>query len=228
MPVTSGGRRSAKRVAKRLKSQRRVGAEPRAAALGGALAALAGVVWWIRTHPTPLPYSQRFFVQVPHPLLTRRRLLRLLDLEPGETLLEIGPGTGLYTRALADGVGAAGTVSMLDAQREMLDHALAASRSRGLANLAATEGDARELPYDDESFDVAVIVRTLGEVPDQEQALAELARVLRPGGRLAVGEAADDPHFVSHRALVRRAEQAGLRPEARLGAPFAYFALLRR
>ncbi len=227
MRVTSRGKRSPKQwIGRRLKRRPRV--QPRAAALGGAGVAFAGGVWWIRTHPTPLPYSQRFFVQVPHPLLTRRRLLRLLGLEPGERLLEIGPGTGLYTRALADGVGAAGTVTVLDAQREMLDHTLAASRRRGLANITATEGDARELPFSDGAFDVAVIVRTLGEVPAQDEVLAELARTLRPGGRLAVGEGADDPHFVSRRALVRRAEQAGLTLEAWAGPPFAYFALLRR
>lgn len=200
---------------------------PQAAAALGAGTAFAGAVWWIRVHPTPLPYSQRLFVQVPHPLLRRRRLLRLLALEPGETLLEVGPGTGLYTLALADGVGAAGTVSVLDAQREMLDHTLAAARRRGLANISASEGDARDLPFSDDAFDVAVMVRTLGEVPDQEQALSELKRVLRPGGRLAVGEAADDPHFVSHRALVRRAETAGLTLDGRIGGPLAYFALLR-
>ena len=66
----------------------------------------------------------------------------------------------------------------------------------------------------------------LGEIPDQEAALRELARVVKPGGRVVVGELFGDPHWVSPRALRERAECAGLRFERRLGTPLGYFARL--
>jgi SAM-dependent methyltransferase len=64
----------------------------------------------------------------------------------------------------------------------------------------------------------------LGEIPDQQAALSEIARVLAPGGRLIVGELFGDPHFVSPGALERRAGAAGLRLEHRNGPAFGYFA----
>jgi SAM-dependent methyltransferase len=98
------------------------------------------------------------------------------------------------------------------------------ARERGLENIAPTQGDARELPYPDDTFDAAYLVTVLGEIPDQEAALRQLARVLKPGGRLVVGELLGDPHWVSPAKLRTRAEAAGLRFERRAGSPLGYFA----
>ena len=99
---------------------------------------------------------------------------------------------------------------------------------RGLGNITPTQGDARELPYPDDTFDAAYLTAVLGEIPDQEAALRELARVLKPSGRLVVGELFGDPHWVSPRKLQQRGEAAGLRFERRAGSPLGYFALLCR
>ena len=72
-------------------------------------------------------------------------------------------------------------------------------------------------PSDDDSFDAVVLTAVLGEIPDQDAALREIARVLRPDGRLVVGELFGDPHFTAPGALERRAEAAGLRLEHRNG-----------
>jgi ubiquinone/menaquinone biosynthesis C-methylase UbiE len=106
----------------------------------------------------------------------------------------------------------------------MLDHTLRRARERGLSNITPARGDARELPYADASFDAAYLVTVLGEIPDQEAALRELARVLRPGGRLVVGELFGDPHWVSPKRLRERAEAAGLAFQRRSGGALAYFA----
>jgi ubiquinone/menaquinone biosynthesis C-methylase UbiE len=190
-----------------------------------ALAVIGVALWW-RRNPSACPYSQRFWVQAPHPGITRERLGTILEPSPGERVLEIGPGTGYYTLDLAGWVGSDGAVEVFDLQQEMLDHTIRRAREAGLWNVNPTQGDAQELPYDDDSFDAAVLVTVLGEIPDQEAALREIARVLRPGGRLIVGELFGDPHMVTTGSLRRRAEAAGLTFGRRVGSPLAYFARL--
>ncbi len=190
-------------------------------------AAIAGVALWWRRHPSACPYSQRFWVEAPHPLITRRRLAEILEPQPGERVLEIGPGTGYYTPEVAERIAPDGALEILDVQQDMLDHTIRRARERGLWNVNATLADARRLPFDDDSFDAALLITVLGEIPDQEAALREVARVLRPGGRLVVGELLGDPHYVPLGALRRRAEGAGLGFERRVGPKVGYFARFR-
>jgi len=164
---------------------------------------------------------------VPHPGITRGRLRDVLAPAGGERVLEIGPGTGYYTLDLAEWIGPEGTVEIFDLQQEMLDHTMGRARERGVTNVSASRGDATELPYEDDSFDAAVLTAVLGEIPDGDAALAEIRRVLKPGGRLVVGELFGDPHFTTHASLRRRSEAAGLTPDGRSGSWFAYFARFR-
>jgi ubiquinone/menaquinone biosynthesis C-methylase UbiE len=192
--------------------------------IAGAALVVAGIALWWRKNPSACPYRQRFWVQAPHPWITRERLREILEPSLGERVLEVGPGTGYYTLDLAEWVGPEGGVEIFDLQQEMLDHTIRRARERGLWNVNPTQGDAQELPYDEDSFDAAVLVTVLGEIPDQEAALREVARVLRPGGRLIVGELLGDPHMVTLGSLKRRSESAGLRFASRVGSPLAYFA----
>ena len=93
--------------------------------------------------------------------------------------------------------------------------------------IAAWEGDAQELIFEDNRFHGAYLTVTLGEVPDQDAALRELARVVKPGGRVVVGEMVFDPHMVTLGSLRERAGRAGLVYERKLGTPLAYFARFR-
>jgi ubiquinone/menaquinone biosynthesis C-methylase UbiE len=113
---------------------------------------------------------------------------------------------------------------VFDLQQEMLDHTMRRAGERGLATITPTQGDARQLPYEDATFDAAYLVTVLGEIPDQAAALAELRRVLKPSGRLVVGELFGDPHMVTEGALRERAEAAGLRFERRVGGKLGFFA----
>ena len=189
----------------------------------GAVAIGAAALWW-RKNPSACPYGQRFWVEAPHPLITRARLREILEPAAGERVLEIGPGTGYYTLDLAAWLGEQGTVEILDIQQEMLDHTIRAARERGLWNVNPTRGDAQELGFEDSSFDAAIVITVLGEIPDQDAALRQIARVLKPGGRLIVGELFGDPHMVTLGALQRRAEAAGLSFERRVGPKLGYFA----
>jgi SAM-dependent methyltransferase len=196
---------------------------PRHAAAGALAALVGGALWW-RRHPSACPYSQRFFVEAPHPFITRARLMEVLEPEPGERMLEVGPGTGYYTLDVAGRLGENGRLDILDVQQEMLDHTMRAAARRGLSNLHPARCDAAALPYPDSSFGAAYLVTVLGEVPDQEAALRELRRVLAPTGRLVVGEVLLDPHVVTFARLQERAAAAGLRLERRSGGRLGYFA----
>lgn len=197
--------------------------------LVGAAGILACAAWW-RKNPSACPYGLRFFLELPHPFITRSRLREVLAPRPGERVLEIGPGTGYYAlhvaRWLAEGMPR-GTLDVLDVQQGMLDSTVRRAWELGLTNVVATRGDARRLPYRDGSFDAAYLAVVLGEVPDQEAALRELGRVLKPGGRLVVGETFPDFHMVPFGALERRAEAAGLGFERKIGGPLGYFASFR-
>jgi ubiquinone/menaquinone biosynthesis C-methylase UbiE len=100
-----------------------------------------------------------------------------------------------------------------------------ASLKRCLANLTPTQGDAGRLPYPNAGFDAVYLTAVLGEIPDQNAALRELARVLKPGGRLVVDKLFGDPHWVRPKRLRGRAEAAGLAFTRRSGTALGYFAV---
>ena len=70
------------------------------------------------------------------------------------------------------------------------------------------------------------LTAVLGEIPDPVAALREISRVLKPSGRLVVGELFGDPHFTTQASLKRQATEAGLTWETHSGNWFAYFAKL--
>ena len=198
---------------------------PRLLLVAAAGATLAAALWW-RKNPSACPYGQRFWVEAPHPVITRDRLRSVLQPEPGERLLEIGVGTGYYSLDLAQWVGPGGRLELFDLQQKFLDHVMRAAGERGLANLVPTQGDATALPFEDASVDAVVLTAVLGEIPDTAAALREIRRVLKPEGRLVVGELFGDPHFTTLSSLKGQAAGAGLAYQEHSGNRLAYFARL--
>jgi ubiquinone/menaquinone biosynthesis C-methylase UbiE len=121
-----------------------------------------------------------------------------------------------------------GTLEIFDVQQEMLDHTMQAAENAGLVNVVPRRGDARELPYENESFDGVFLVTVLGEITDRAAALRAIHRVLKPSGRLVVGELFGDPHMMTLSALRSEASEAGLSFDDRRGPVFGYFARFRR
>jgi SAM-dependent methyltransferase len=112
----------------------------------------------------------------------RRMALAALAIEAGDQVLDVGCGPGNYTRHLARAAGDGLTLG-LDASESMV---AAAAKRGGGENLAYLRGDACALPFGDESFDAVCSVGVIHMVEDPLGAVAEMARVLAPGGRLVV------------------------------------------
>lgn len=114
----------------------------------------------------------------------------------GDTVLELGPGPGYFTVEASRMVGASGRIVCLDMQRPMVVMLRDRLAKHRIVNAHPVVGDATRLPLADHSVDVAFLVTVLGEIADRPRALAELRRVLKPGGVLALMEALTDPDYV--------------------------------
>ncbi|MSP16286.1 MAG: bifunctional demethylmenaquinone methyltransferase/2-methoxy-6-polyprenyl-1,4-benzoquinol methylase UbiE [Myxococcales bacterium] len=118
----------------------------------------------------------------------RRATVRALALAPGQRMLDLATGTAdvaLQALALAPGV----TVVGLDPSEKMLEVGRAkVARARHAERCTLEAGDAQALRFADASFDACTMAFGIRNVPDRPRALAEIARVLRPGGRVAILE----------------------------------------
>jgi demethylmenaquinone methyltransferase/2-methoxy-6-polyprenyl-1,4-benzoquinol methylase len=119
----------------------------------------------------------------------RRRATRALALEPEDVLLDVCAGTGDLALGALAGPTPPARVIALDFSAEMLTRGLAKSRRAGASSrLVLVRADATRLPLPDASADAAAIAFGIRNVQDPGRACRELARVLRPGGRLAILE----------------------------------------
>ncbi len=188
----------------------------------------AAMAWagrkWSRRDPMPMPYAMRWVLLFPRPYQTPRQLMRILDLQRGERLLEIGPGIGVHALPIASSLAPNGVLDVLDIQQEMLNDLVHRATQAGITNIVSTQGDARKLPYPDRSFDGAYLIGVLGEIPDRDVALQELRRVLKPNARLVIGEIFIDPDFVRLSELQHRMSRAGFAFEGKSGPRLAYLA----
>jgi ubiquinone/menaquinone biosynthesis C-methylase UbiE len=125
----------------------------------------------------------------PQVVAQRQRLRELIAAQPGERGLDVGCGLAHLSCELALDVGTAGRIVGIDASADMVAGAAERAARLGVADrVEVRQGDATALDLPDASVDFAVAVQSYSYVPRVEQAIAEAARVLRPGGRLAVLE----------------------------------------
>ena len=177
---------------------------------------------------TPCPAALSWLVHNP---LRRRYMRPVLDrvgIQPGERVLELGPGPGAFTVDAARRAGPQGRIIAVDIQPEMIARVEERVREAGLSNVETHVAGAYELPLENESIDRAFVVTVLPEIPDQSRALAELWRVLKPGGRLSITEEFMDPDYPFPRETIRRVEAAGFELVQRFGNFGVYTVNFRR
>ena len=111
------------------------------------------------------------------------QVLELTNLQPGETVLDLGTGTGAVAILASGQVGTTGRIKAIDISPEMLTRAAERLQNLKLTNIDLAEGRAEALPTGDGSIDAVVASLSLMYVIDRAAAAQEIARVLRPGGR---------------------------------------------
>ena len=116
----------------------------------------------------------------------QQQLLRLAALSPGEEVLDVACGTGLVALPAAERVGPAGRVTGVDISDHMVREAQRRAALAGIAHATFHRMDAELLRLDDSSVDVVLCALGLMYMPEPERALAEMRRVLRPGGRIVL------------------------------------------
>jgi SAM-dependent methyltransferase len=176
----------------------------------------------------PCPASLDWLVDNPIRSRYMRPILDRAGIQPGERVLELGPGPGAFTVEAARRVGLQGRLIAVDIQPKMIAQVEKRVREAGLTNVETHVADAYHLPLDDTSVDRAFLVTVLPEVPDQSRVLAELRRVLKPEGLLSITEEFFDPDYPFAFETVRRVEAAGFKLDQRFGNFWVYTVNFRK
>lgn len=191
--------------------------------LGFVLAALIAISFWWRdasrrrSLPCPTWLASMLDSRWSDALLGTQVTLDRIGLQPGQRVLEIGPGPGRLLIPTARRVLPGGEVVGLDIQPGMIERLKARAAQAGVSNLTTILGDATQPNVLPESVDVIFLCTVLGEIPDREAALLQCYTALKPGGILSITEIFPDPHYQSRATVQRLAESAGFRPQAMHG-----------
>jgi ubiquinone/menaquinone biosynthesis C-methylase UbiE len=170
----------------------------------------------------PCPPGLNWILDNPYRRRYAPLILERVGISPGEHVLELGTGPGLFTVRAARLLGPKGQLVSVDIQPEMIAAVEKNVREAGLTNVKTHVAGAYELPLDNESVDRAFLITVLAEIPDQNRALKELRRVIKPNGILSITEEFPDPDYPFAFETIRRVEPNGFKLESRLGNVWLY------
>ena len=159
---------------------------------------------------------RRKFIQKPETVAERMRL------KPGMLIIEIGPGKGSYTKALAKNILPDGKVYALDIQESIINRLKKRIEKEGITNIILKIDDAYNLSFEDESVDRVLMIACLPEIPDPIRVLKELKRVLKPDGLISLSEMLPDPDYPRRKTEKKWAEEAGFDLDEQFGNWFIY------
>jgi SAM-dependent methyltransferase len=142
--------------------------------------------------------------------------LAFAGVEPGQTVLDLGSGAGLDLLIAAEKVGPSGRVIGVDMTDAMIEAARAAAQRAGHANIEVRKGLIEQLPVEDGSVDWVISNCVINLSPSKDEVFREIARVLKPGGRLTISDIVvqDLPDWIRQSAAAYIACVAGAISEA--------------
>jgi ubiquinone/menaquinone biosynthesis C-methylase UbiE len=188
---------------------------------------IVGLIWRLssRRHELPCPSWLGWMVEMDNPFTRTNRarvIVGQLGLAPAMKVLDAGCGPGRLTLPLAEVVGPQGEVLAVDLQDGMLTRVREKVKAVGLQNVRYLQAGLGDGKLPQSTFDRALLVTVLGEIPDQVAASKEIYNALKPGGILSVTEVIFDPHFQRRDAVLKVAHAAGFREKNFFGRKLAY------
>ncbi|MBD3226953.1 MAG: methyltransferase domain-containing protein [Candidatus Lokiarchaeota archaeon] len=159
---------------------------------------------------------RRKIVQPPEVLVKR------MQLNPGMKVLEIGPGKGSYTKAVAENIEPDGIVYATDIQDSVINSLKKRIEKWNIKNIIPKVDEAYNLSFKNETFDRIFAIACLPEIPEPIKALKEFKRVLKSDGLVCLSELFPDPDYPLRRTEIKWAKEAGLELSEKFGNWFVY------
>jgi len=169
------------------------------------------------------PHQMTWFLDLPGRgmIMSAQTVAQRLPVVPDAHVLEVGPGSGYYSIAIARKIPQ-GKLVLLDIQAEMLQKSGDRLKVAGIANFQTQQADGKALPFAENSFDAIAMVTVFGEIEERSSFLQEAARVLKPVGVLSITEHHPDPDFEPAEKVMESVSSAGFVPLQKLGWRWAY------
>lgn len=158
----------------------------------------------------------RRFIQNPETIARRMKL------QPGMIVVEIGPGSGTYTKAMAKKILPSGKIIAIDIQEAVVRDLKKKLEKENIFNIEPRVDDAHNLSILEESVDRVVAISVLPEIPKPIQVLSEFKRILKPSGIISLSEIIVDPDYPRRKTEQKWAKEAGLKLESEFGNFFSY------
>lgn len=171
-------------------------------------------LWWrgaVRLRFLPCPPWLSSFLENPYmdAVAGSSLIVDRLNLAPAMKILDVGCGVGRITIPAAEKVLPNGEVVALDGQPAMLKEVEKRIAAKNLTNVRTLFSRIDQSELEQNTFDRALLVTVLGEIPDREAALQHISAALKPGGLLSITEVIPDPHYQFYGTVRRLAEAAG-------------------
>ena len=189
--------------------------------------ALVCVIWRFGSerYHLPCPSWLSWMLEIDNPFAKvahAATIIQNANIQPGMRVVDIGCGLGRVTIPAAHSVGPQGHIVALDIQAGMLTKVKKKAEAAQLTNITYLQAGIGEGKLERGTFDRALLVTVLGEIPNQKPALEEIYHALKPGGLLSVTEIIFDPHFQRQSAVRQLAQEVGFQEKQMYGSWYAY------